>query len=92
MSLPIVAQERRVFLSKNHGLARGWPEVNPFTSGCAYGWVETSTLLSSSFTIWVSNKYFHTLYNGMEMMVECLCLWLTFTVFDKSLEMLIILL
>jgi hypothetical protein len=66
--------------------------VNPLKSGCAYGWVETGTPFSNRFTILVSDKYFHTLCTGMEVMVQCLCLWLNFTVFDKSSEMFSILL
>jgi hypothetical protein len=37
-----------------------------------------------------SDKYFHTLCNTMDVMIECLCLWLSFTVFEQLLEMLIL--
>ena len=37
----------------------------------------------------ISYKYVHTLCNEMDVMVECLCLWLSFTVFEKFLEILI---
>jgi hypothetical protein len=66
--------------------------VNRFRSGCAYGWVETCNPSAVASQFLVFDKYFHTLCTRMEAMVECLCLWLNFTVFDKSLEMLIILL
>jgi hypothetical protein len=65
---------------------------NPFRSGCAYSWVETWTPFNNPCTILVSDKYFHTLCTRMEVMVECLCLLSNFTMFDKSLEMLVFLL
>jgi hypothetical protein len=37
----------------------------------------------------VSDKYFHTLCNTMDVMIECMCLWLSFTVFEQLLEILI---
>ena len=58
-------------------------------SGCAYGWVETSTPFSSLFTFSSSDKYFHTLCNTLDVMIECLCLWLIFVVFEQLLEMII---
>jgi hypothetical protein len=36
-----------------------------------------------------SNKYFHTLCNTMDAMIESLFLWLSFIVFEQLLEMLI---
>jgi hypothetical protein len=61
-------------------------------SGYAYGWVETNTPFSSRFTFSSSDKYFHTLCNILDVMIECLCLWLSLAVFEQLLEMLIFLL
>jgi hypothetical protein len=58
-------------------------------SGCAYGWVETCTPFNSRFTFSSSDKYFHTLCNTLDAMIECLCLWLSLAVFEQLLEMLI---
>jgi hypothetical protein len=56
--------------------------------GYAYGRVETSTPFSSRFTFSISNKYFHTMCNTLDAMIECLCLWLSFAVFKQLLEIL----
>ena len=56
-------------------------------SGCAYGWVETNTPFNNRFTFSSSDKYFHTMCNTLGAMIECLCLWLRFTVFEQLLEM-----
>ena len=58
-------------------------------SGCAYGWEETSTAFNSHFTFSSFDKYFHTLCNILDAMIECLCLWLSLVVFEQLLEMLI---
>jgi hypothetical protein len=60
--------------------------------GCNYGWVETNTPFSSRFTFYNSDKYFHTLCNILDAMIGCLCLWLSLVVFEKLLEMLILIL
>jgi hypothetical protein len=56
-------------------------------SGCAYGWVEIGTPFSSRFTFSNSDKYFHT--HILDMMIECMCLWLILAVFEQLLEILI---
>jgi hypothetical protein len=60
-------------------------------SGCAYGWVETGTPFNSHFTFSRFDKYFHTLCNTLDVMIECMCLWLSIELFEKLLEMLIFL-
>jgi hypothetical protein len=58
-------------------------------SGCAYGWVEEGTPFNNRFTFSSSDKYFHTLCNTLDVIIECLCLWLSVAVFEQLLEMLI---
>jgi hypothetical protein len=57
-------------------------------SGCAYGWVETGTPFRSRFMFSKYDKYFHTLCNTVDAMIECMCLWLSFTVFEQLLQIL----
>jgi hypothetical protein len=61
-------------------------------SGYAYGWVETGTPFSSRFTFSSSDKYFHTLCNILDAMIEGMCLRLSLAVFEQLLEILILLL
>jgi hypothetical protein len=61
-------------------------------SGCAYGWVEIGTPFNRHFTSSSFDKYFHTLCNILDVMIECLCLWLSLAVFEELLEILILLL
>jgi hypothetical protein len=45
------------------------------------GWKQ-APLLGVASQFLVSDKYLNTLCNEMDVMVECLCLWLSFTVFE----------
>jgi hypothetical protein len=58
-------------------------------SGCAHGWKETNTPFSGRFNFSSSDKYFHTLCNTLDAMIEYLCLCLSLAVFEHLIEMLI---
>jgi len=83
----VVEQGERISLKawSSSGVANG----KSVRSGCAYGWEETCTPFSSHFTFSSYDKYFYTLCNTLDVMIECLCLCLSFAVFEKLLEMLI---
>ena len=90
MSLNIVEQGERISLRESWsslGVANG----KSIKSSCTYGWVETNTPFSSCFMFYSSDKYFHTMCNALGAMIECLCLWLSFTMFEQLLEMHILL-
>jgi hypothetical protein len=77
-------------LLENHGLAQGWPMVNP--SGVAMPMVgrkhESILAITSHFLVMISIFILCIIY-WMDAMIECLCLWLSLAVFEKLLEMII---
>jgi hypothetical protein len=75
--------------SEHHGLDQGCIVVNPLGVVVPMvGWKQTPlSAIASHFPFY--DKYLHTLCNEMEVMVECMCLWSSFIVFEQLLEMII---
>jgi hypothetical protein len=84
-SMIVVEQRERISLRaswSSSGVANGKSNM----SGCAYGWEETSTPLSSCFTFSSSHKYFHTLCIILNVMMKYMSLLFSILVSKQLLE------
>jgi hypothetical protein len=88
LSLTIMKQGETISLRESWS-SSGVASVKSIRSCYAYGWVEKYTPFSNLSTFSSSDKYFHTMCDTLDVIIECMCLWLSFTVFEQLIEMLI---